>query len=333
MTDHDLTPQDFIDTARAVAEACAGAADTGARIALLAEAGLTGILASEDAGGMGLPLDFAVPVLTAAGAGFLAAPLLETMLLARAFCGKHDALAGDIAAGRVAATIAWAGEIDGNGRVGRAPLAADCERVLVFRTDGSAVLVTLGSGAVAEAASTLDTERPEADIVVAEATGPALSPGRAARLKADALILRAAMILGAAEDCLSRASAYAQERVQFGKPLSAYQAIQHHLARDCLAVETIRNSIARSLSPHCARPEAAARATFIGAAQLGARVAESAIQVHGGMGFTWEVPLHRHLRLVKTLAAQGEAAHLIDAVAEDLLDAAQTGEKELKRAG
>lgn len=334
MTDHDLTPDDFTDTARAVMDACAGAGSTAARMSLLAEAGLTGILAPEAAGGMDLPLGFAVPVLAAAGRGFLAAPLLETMLLARAFAGVDDAVAGDLAAGTTCATIAWSGAFDGTtGLVGAAPLAGECDRVLVFRTDGTAVLVSKGEGVEVAEAATLDVDRPEGNIRLSRAAGPELPAERVAQLTAEAQVLRAALILGAAEDCLDRASAYAQERVQFGKPLSAYQAIQHSLARDCLAVETIRNSIARSLSPHCATPAAAARATFVGAARLGSRVAESAIQVHGGMGFTWDVPLHRHLRMIKTLAAQGGAADLLEAVAADLMAGEDSGAEEMKRAG
>lgn len=327
MADVDFSPEDFSDTARAVVEACAGAADPSARTALLAEAGLTGILAAEADGGMGLPLDFAVPVLRAAGAGFLAAPLLETMLLAQAFAGQDIAAA--IATGATRVTIAWDGELSGpEGIVARAPLAADCDHVLVFKTDGSAVLVALGEDALAEEDGSLDLERPEARVRVTRAMGPQISAQTVAALHKAAQILRAALILGASEDALSRATEYAEERVQFGKPLAGYQAIQHHLARQCLAVETIRNAIARSLSPHCETPVAAARAAFIGACDLGGSVAESAIQVHGGMGYTWDVPLHRHLRLARTLAAQGKAARLKDDVLQQLLSG-QNSEKEL----
>src|SRR5690606_669693 len=122
------------------------------------------------------------------------------------------ALAGEIAAGTIAATIAWSGKIDGRGRVGRAPLAADCDRVLVFKSDGSAVLVTLGAGAEVLPAPTLDIERPESDIEVTEAVGAELPAEQVERLTHDAMLLRAGLILGAAEDCLSRACAHAQER-------------------------------------------------------------------------------------------------------------------------
>ncbi len=331
-TEYDLSPEDFADTAKAVVNACAEAGTTADRIALLADAGLTGILASDSCGGMNLPVDFAVPVLHAAGAGMLAAPLLETMLLARAFSGTRDDLATAIATGHTKVTIAWNGELDGAaGTVDRAPLAEDCDAVLVFRRDGSAILVTLGAGAEVMAEDTLDLERPEARVVITVAEGPELSAETVTELQRFAQILRSALILGAAEDSLERACEYAQDRRQFGKTLVSYQAIQHHLARQCLAVETIRNSIARSLSPHCEMPADAARATFIGATGLGAKTAETAIQIFGGMGYTWDVPLHRHLRFVRTLAAQGKAAELLDTVAQQLF-LGDNIKKELQRA-
>ena len=78
-------------------------------------------------------------------------------------------------------------------------------------------------------------------------------------------------------------------------------------------------------------PVDAARATFIGATGLGAKTAETAIQIFGGMGYTWDVPLHRHLRFVRTLAAQGKAAELLDNVAQQLLSG-ENNKKELQRA-
>ena len=63
----------------------------------------------------------------------------------------------------------------------------------------------------------------------------------------------------------------------------------------------------------------ARRAAWLGAARMGPACAESAIQVFGGMGFTWEVPLHRHLRQMRTLAIQGQAAASVSALAETLI--------------
>ncbi|OWU84512.1 hypothetical protein ATO6_12590 [Oceanicola sp. 22II-s10i] len=322
-SDLDFSPADFADTASAVVAACSDAADLPARMALLAEAGLTGILAPESAGGLALPLDYAVPVMQAAGAGFLAAPLMETMLLARAFGDTDTDIATALATGATTATIAWSGALGSTGGiVGRAPSVQDCQHVLVFRTDGTATLVALGDGAQALPEESLDLERPEGRVEVGTLTGPQLDANAVTRLHRSAQILRAAQILGATEDAMNRAADYARDRVQFGRALADFQAIQHHLARQCLAVETIRNSIARSLSPHCETPVAAARATFVGACDLGAKAAESAIQVHGGMGFTWDVPVHRHLRMTKALAAQGGAA----ALKRDVLDRLLSGQ-------
>ena len=93
-----LDPAEFAESARRVVDACAGK-DAAGCATLLAEAGLLGVLAPEEAGGLGLPLRFALPVLQAAGAGDLAFPLLETLLLARHLCGAAPDVAASLVAG------------------------------------------------------------------------------------------------------------------------------------------------------------------------------------------------------------------------------------------
>jgi alkylation response protein AidB-like acyl-CoA dehydrogenase len=323
--DHDLTPNEFAATARAVMEACAEAANFKERARLLAEAGLTGILVPEEAGGLGLPLAFAVPVLEAAGAHLLAFPLLETMLLAEALAAPAPELASAIAAGETNATIAWDGMLsDGAGRLGGAPLGAEADYVLAFLADGGAQLLRRGApGVEVSPGPGLDVGRPEAAFSVqARPNGPVLTAEEAERLRGHGMVLAAAMALGSAEACLKRTCDYAMERRQFGRPLSGNQAIRHHLARHCLAVETTRSAIARCLSRRCADPKAARRAAFVAAIQGGLSVIEGTIQIHGGMGFTWDLPLHRHLRLVQALAAQIGAARVLDAIGSELVAAA-----------
>ena len=92
----ELDPKDFEDTARAAVEACATSGDCAGRARVLADAGLLGVIAPEEAGGLGLPLKYAVPVAGAAGAGLLAFPLIESLLLARALAGIDAGEAGRI---------------------------------------------------------------------------------------------------------------------------------------------------------------------------------------------------------------------------------------------
>ena len=94
-------------------------------------------------------------------------------------------------------------------------------------------------------------------------------------------------------------------RRQFGRPLAAFQAMRHLLARQKLALEGIRGALTRAAAADAA--PIARQAAFLAAAALGPQIAEAAIQAHGGMGFTWDIPLHRYLRRIRSLEAQGEA--------------------------
>lgn len=317
----DLDPKEFEDTARAVIETCADAADSAARGTLLAEAGLLGIIAPESVGGLGLPIRFAVPIVSAAGAGLLAYPLIEPILLARHLAPVAPEVASAIAAGQTVATIAWNGCAE-DGMVGGAPMGHDAVQVLVFLADGGATLVRPGAGAKVQPGAGLDVDAPDCTLVLNGAAPAALmDAGAVAALRTDAALLRAALVMGSAAQCLALAADYAQERVQFGKPLSAYQVLRHRLSRDALAVETLRAGLARALTEPAEGAAMARDAVWLSAARIGPEVAESAIQIFGGMGFTWEVPLHRHLRQMHTQAANGAATAGLDALATELLAA------------
>lgn len=319
MTD-ELDPREFENPARAVTEACATAVNGAARAALLAEAGLLGVIAPDDVGGLGLPLRFAVPVAGAAGARLLAFPLIESLVLAKALAGVDAREAGRICAGETVATVAWSGVAE-DGIVANAPMGEDAEKVLIFCADGGAVLASKSNVLRLEPGSDeWDVDAPAASF---RCDGPlegiALDMDTVRTLRADADILRAAFIHGSASHCLSLAVDYAQERVQFGRPLSAYQVLRHKMSRDALSIETIKNGIARTLSDHGENDGLVREAAWLNAARLGPTVAENAIQIFGGMGFTWEVPLHRHLRQMRAQSAYGAAADSVEALGRMLI--------------
>lgn len=319
----DLDPAEFADTANAVMNDCARADGLAERACLLGSAGLLGVLAPEAVGGLGLPIRFAVPVLQAAGSRLLAYPLLEAMLLARELSDSKSAAA--IVAGDWRPTIAWSGMLSDEGAtIGRAPLGEQASHVLGFHADGGARLIEASSNVIEwMPAPSIDVLCPEANLIVSRVTGAeSLSLEAVARLRRDADLLRAALILGHAQSCLEAAADHAEQREQFGRSLSANQAIRHRLARQSLAVETIRNAIARALNSEPKDERLAGWAAFAGACELGATVVESAIQIFGGMGFTWELPLHLHLRRIKTLAAQGDLPGVHSSVAKRLVESA-----------
>lgn len=327
-----LSPEDFTETAAKAVSSCA-CLDCAESARRLAADGLLGVLADEGVGGLGLTLPYAVPIAAQAAAGLLAFPLVETVLLVRELAVSVPDLAGRLVAGDGIATVAWIGAADAvsdgdglrlSGTVARAPLADRAAHVLVAIEDGSAAIVpTAAPGVAVEAGLSLSLETPDHMVTLAGvfvAAAAVLPREAVAALRRDALVLRAAAILGSAEASLAMAVAHVTDRRQFGKALVANQAVRHMLARQKLALEGIRSAIGRCvLAP--APSDLLARAAFLHAAEAGAAIAETAIQLYGGMGFTWDVPVHRHLRLIRSLAMRDDAGALYDAMAEDLTGA------------
>ncbi len=315
----------FAESARHAIAACEKL-DLRARAARLGADGLLGILAAEEVGGLALGTGFAAPAMEAAGAGLLGFPLAETLLVAATL--GEDRLAAEIIAGDKIATIAWAGtaELSGgrlHGAVGRAPLAAEADLILVATAEGGA-LVAREAATVSEAIG-LDIDAPECNVALNGAAPLALvGAADMARLREDALLLWSAAIGGSVEHCLAMAVEHVTTREQFGRALVSFQALRHALARQKLAAEHVRAALARhAMLAARDAPETplARRAAFAAATRFGAAAVESAIQLHGGMGFTWDVPLHRHMRRIRAWEAQGNSAGLHRSLAAALLDA------------
>lgn len=115
-------------------------------------------------------------------------------------------------------------------------------------------------------------------------------------------ILWAAEASGAAQRLLDLSVAYAKDRHQFGKPIGSFQAIKHRLANMHSMAQYAETAVIWASQ----EPENAVRASLY-ALDQSIIVAESAIQVHGGMGFTWEMGLHYYLKtmLIRRELAQG----------------------------
>jgi alkylation response protein AidB-like acyl-CoA dehydrogenase len=317
----------FAETARQAIAACAGL-PVRERARQLAGDGLFGILAPESAGGMDLGLAFATPVMEAAGAGLLGYPLAETLLLGAAL-GETPFGSAIVLAEKIA-TIAWAGRVTVtggklSGTVGRAPLAAEADLLLVETQDGAALVALDAAGVTVQPAFGLDVETPEHEVLLTQAA-PLLTLDAAvyAALREDALLLWAAAIGGAAERCLTLAVEHVSTREQFRQPLVSFQALRHALARQKLAVEHVRAALERHAALAASGAEEAriaGRAAYAAATRFGTAAIESALQLHGGMGFTWEIEIHRHLRRARAWEAQGDAAVLHRRIAQDLLTA------------
>jgi alkylation response protein AidB-like acyl-CoA dehydrogenase len=139
-----------------------------------------------------------------------------------------------------------------------------------------------------------------------------------------ATVLLCADLLGTAEAVLAMAVEYAAQRVQFGHPIGSFQAVAHPLADRKVEVEIGRSLLyAACLALDEGHPGAPAHVSAAKAwlSEVAVQAAETALAVHGGIGFTWELDLHLHLRRALAGAAScGDADHHRDRVA-DLLDA------------
>ncbi|HEU5061648.1 MAG TPA: acyl-CoA dehydrogenase family protein [Solirubrobacterales bacterium] len=138
-----------------------------------------------------------------------------------------------------------------------------------------------------------------------------------------ACVAIAAESTGLAQRALEMSVAYAKDRQQFGRPIGAYQAVSHRCAQMLLETENSRSAVYGAAWAADAEPESLPLAACMAkayASDAGWRVPDAAIQVHGGIGFTWEHDLHFFLKRGRGNAAMfGEAKWHRERVAEAVL--------------
>ncbi|SEP28746.1 acyl-CoA dehydrogenase family protein [Trujillonella endophytica] len=297
---------------------------------LAGELGLTGLVVPEEFGGSGAGFAALGVVLEEAGRALLPAPLFSTVVL-----GVHALLlSGDvaaqadhlpeIAAGRlrvavgglgtgpraraIAGTRGWLLE----GTVDGVLDGATADLLLVFAdAEGGAGLFAVPSSAAGLSRTplrTLDLTRRQARVELhatpAALVGAVGDGGRVSAALLDrALAALAAESVGGAQRVLEMAVEYAGTRYQFGRAIGSFQAVKHRCADMLIDVERMRVAAEAALGAvDAAAPDlpVAARvaASFCGEAYFAA--AASGIQVHGGIGFTWEHPAHLYYRRAKS---------------------------------
>jgi alkylation response protein AidB-like acyl-CoA dehydrogenase len=136
------------------------------------------------------------------------------------------------------------------------------------------------------------------------------APGAAAPILENLLrwgaVGASAGMLGAARRCLDLSVEYAKVREQFGQPIGSFQAIRHRCAEMLLEVENAHSATYYAAWAQDADAEDRALAASVAKAYVGdaaRKVCGDAIQVHGGIGFTWEYDLHLYFKRAKTLEA------------------------------
>lgn len=133
-------------------------------------------------------------------------------------------------------------------------------------------------------------------------------------------VLLAAELVGVAQRAMELAVEHATNRQQFGRPIGAYQAVSHRCADMLVQVESARSAVLSAAWTADHEPEGlpfAASTAKVTAATAAWQVAASSLQVHGGMGFTWEHPIHRFMRRAAFDGRLlGSADHHLDRIAD-----------------
>jgi alkylation response protein AidB-like acyl-CoA dehydrogenase len=253
----------------------------------LCELGWPGIAVAEEHGGQGLGAVELAVLLEELGYAVAATPLLGTALAALAI--QH--------AGSEEQRVRWLPALasgEATGAFGRADLVADAQGaeviVLVDAATPAARLIARADADV-EPIDAIDPTRRYARV---NGDGPALGGDVAAALDRAAAAV-AAELVGVCQRALDMTVAYVKERKQFGLPVGAFQAVGHRCAQMLLDTETARSAAyfaawAADAAPD-RLPEAAGLARAA-AGDAGRDVTASAIQAHGGIGFTWEADVH-----------------------------------------
>lgn len=179
--------------------------------------------------------------------------------------------------------------------------------LLVPTTDGLYAVGTGAEGVAVQPLVPLDLTRPLATVTLAGAAGTRLADGASAVAAVRRGLLAGAGLLaseqlGLAEWCLTETVRHTRERHQFNRPVGSFQALKHRMAQLWLEVVSARaaaRSAADALatgSPDAPLAVAVAQAYCSGVA---VHAAEECVQLHGGIGMTWEHPAHLYLKRAK----------------------------------
>jgi len=301
-------------TAQLRAQMQSGDGRDGQRWQRIAEMGLTAVLAPEALGGLGLQAPDFLRIAEAAGYVALPEPLVEhagvALPMLASFAEDRRAQRFLDAAVSGAATLAPGPAIN--------PFVADADgaAALLLEHEGEVHLVARDAVRLTRQESVDPFRRlfsvewvpgPETRLAEAE-------QGRELWQQAldRASVFGAAQCLGIAQRCNDIATAYARERQQFGRPIGANQAVKHQLATVQVRIEFARpviHAAAAQLAAFDSYSRARVSHARIAAADAADLAARTAVQVHGAMGYSWEVDVHfflkRALALGQSWGTQG----------------------------
>jgi alkylation response protein AidB-like acyl-CoA dehydrogenase len=300
----------------AVRDFCRKHAGPGAWGRLTGELGLTGLAVPECFGGAGAGLAEVAVAVEETGRVLLPAPYLSTAL-AGAVLSEAGAVPGaeflpGIASGALRAAFVLSGSVTASGGrlTGVAHHVLDgAEADLFIVRAGDALFAVRAADTVVTPAGTLDQTRSQATVEFRGAPGLAVGCG-VDRAEDLLRVMLAVESVGAAAHCLDVTVGYLKTRVQFGRPIGAFQALRHRCADLAVEVASARATayaaVRAAVSPAGSTAGSPAELAVLGplakrhCVDVFWHVAAEAIQLHGGIGFTWEHEAHRYLKRAKT---------------------------------
>jgi alkylation response protein AidB-like acyl-CoA dehydrogenase len=284
--------------------------------AVTQQLGLTGIGIDEEFGGAGGDFVDAAVVIEEAGRTLLPAPLTTTLVAGTVLqrCGPGAApYAAAVAGGETVAVVAAGAEVrtSGDSLTGRLPHVLDgdvADLVLVAGPDGlwAVDVRAVGDDAIrVHPQVPLDASRGQADIELTNAAAARLGDTDAASAAVDTLRVALALeAVGAARHCFELTLDYLKTREQFGRPIGSFQALQHRAADLTVALEAAASTAYYAAWVVADAPDELAVMAPVAKSVCGEaawRVAAETIQMHGGIGFTWEHPAHRYFKRITTI--------------------------------
>jgi alkylation response protein AidB-like acyl-CoA dehydrogenase len=280
--------------------------------------GLAGLLVPEEQGGQGASAREVAVVLEELGRAVAPVPYLTSAVVATEAllaCGDEELL-GRLAAGRTIGALAVglhtapgaavkAVRLEDGALHGELTGIADAAvaDVLLVPADDGGLYAVAASAVTVVPQTSLDLTRPLATLRLQGAPGRRVGDAEPAVRRAlrTAAGLLASEQLGVADRALTETVRYLKERKQFNRPVGGFQALKHRLAQLWLEVVNLR-AAARAAADALATGEDTDVSVAVAqayAAPVAVHAAEEALQLHGGIGMTWEHPIHLYLKRAK----------------------------------
>lgn len=325
----------------------------------MGDMGWCGVHLPEDVGGLGLGWIELILLQEQLGRHLACVPFFESIVMAAKTLrelpdsAEAQALLPQLASGALRAVLAMPPEtdvalalahaspdgwrLDGCWPQVSAAGSADILLLPARSATGELLLFAVGKGLTGlqvQAVTTVDATRRGATVHAQELALPASAClARGAKLGAAlervrclAAIALAAEQVGVAQQCLDLTLAYTAQRSQFGKPIAGFQAVKHRCAQMLVMVEAARSAVYGAACMADATTDAATLLLYAAQARLEATeaaqfCARESIQLHGGVGFTWEYDPHFYLRRSQANSQRlGSVSVWLEQVAQQLLD-------------